>query len=115
MENNDRRNGKAGIAENHDTYVGCGCAENDDEYRTCPVCGGRITGRIDKKFCSDDCRSYYNNRLRRQTVKSMGNSNEVRNIRKSVLWLAKSNATFLLKIVSAVSGVCKILTKFVSL
>jgi predicted nucleic acid-binding Zn ribbon protein len=44
-----------------------------EDKRTCPVCGEAIVGRIDKKFCSDQCRSeynnsnnkYYNNRIRR--------------------------------------------------
>lgn len=31
------------------------------EKRTCPVCGDVIIGRIDKKFCSDQCRNTYNN------------------------------------------------------
>jgi predicted nucleic acid-binding Zn ribbon protein len=30
--------------------------------RTCPVCGDAITGRIDKKFCSDQCRNEFNNK-----------------------------------------------------
>jgi len=33
-----------------------------DEKRTCPVCGDKLTGRIDKKFCSDQCRTEYNNK-----------------------------------------------------
>jgi len=28
----------------------------------CPECGEKITGRVDKKFCSDQCRSAFNNR-----------------------------------------------------
>ncbi len=31
------------------------------EKRLCPVCGDAITGRIDKKFCSDQCRNSFNN------------------------------------------------------
>lgn len=33
-----------------------------EEKRTCPICGDTITGRIDKKFCSDQCRTEYNNK-----------------------------------------------------
>lgn len=29
--------------------------------RPCPVCGDEIIGRIDKKFCSDQCRNTFNN------------------------------------------------------
>ncbi|MCG8579521.1 MAG: DUF2116 family Zn-ribbon domain-containing protein [Bacteroidales bacterium] len=32
------------------------------ENRICPVCEDPIIGRIDKKFCSDQCRNSYNNR-----------------------------------------------------
>jgi predicted nucleic acid-binding Zn ribbon protein len=33
-----------------------------EENRTCPVCGDAIIGRIDKKFCSDQCRNEFNNK-----------------------------------------------------
>lgn len=29
--------------------------------RPCPICGDQIFGRVDKKFCSDQCRNTYNN------------------------------------------------------
>lgn len=32
---------------------------------TCLECGTRLMGRIDKKFCNDQCRSVYNNRENR--------------------------------------------------
>ncbi len=35
--------------------------------RVCPVCGDPILGRIDKKFCSDQCRSDHNNLRNRDT------------------------------------------------
>ncbi|MFO8021397.1 MAG: hypothetical protein R6U65_02935 [Perlabentimonas sp.] len=42
--------------------------------RTCPECGDEIIGRADKKFCSDQCRNTYNNKL------NSDESNTVRNI-----------------------------------
>lgn len=33
----------------------------NDAERRCPVCNCRISGRSDKKFCSDSCRAFYNN------------------------------------------------------
>ncbi|MGA1978369.1 MAG: hypothetical protein ABSG89_11010 [Bacteroidales bacterium] len=42
--------------------------------RKCLDCGDVIRGRTDKKFCSDQCRNNYNNRLNRDT------SNFVRNV-----------------------------------
>ncbi|HUS87286.1 MAG TPA: hypothetical protein VMW76_08605 [Bacteroidales bacterium] len=34
--------------------------------RTCLDCGIRIRGRSDKKFCSDQCRNNFNNKLNRE-------------------------------------------------
>ncbi len=42
--------------------------------RTCLDCGERIRGRSDKKFCSDQCRNNYNNKLNRDS------NNLVRNV-----------------------------------
>jgi hypothetical protein len=42
--------------------------------RKCLDCGDIIRGRTDKKFCSDQCRNNYNNRLNRDT------NNYVRNV-----------------------------------
>jgi predicted nucleic acid-binding Zn ribbon protein len=33
-----------------------------NEPKACPVCGDPIIGRMDKKFCSDQCRNTFNNR-----------------------------------------------------
>ena len=46
----------------------------EDLSQKCPECGEKIIGRADKKFCSDQCRNTYNNRLNSDT------SNIVRNI-----------------------------------
>ena len=45
-----------------------------NSQKVCLECGDKINGRIDKKFCSDQCRISYNNRLN-----SDGN-NYVRNV-----------------------------------
>ena len=42
--------------------------------KKCLDCGARILGRTDKKFCSDQCRNNYNNRLNRDT------NNYIRNV-----------------------------------
>ncbi len=34
-----------------------------NENRTCQECGRRLTGRSDKKFCTDMCRNTHNNRI----------------------------------------------------
>jgi hypothetical protein len=42
--------------------------------RVCLDCGARLLGRSDKKFCSDQCRNNYNNRINRD------HNNYVRNV-----------------------------------
>ena len=42
--------------------------------RKCLVCDDKLTGRVDRKFCSDFCRNSYNNSLKRS------NNNLVRNV-----------------------------------
>ncbi|MBE0652127.1 MAG: DUF2116 family Zn-ribbon domain-containing protein [Bacteroidales bacterium] len=34
--------------------------------RHCLECGAKLLGRIDQKFCSDQCRNTYNNRLNKE-------------------------------------------------
>lgn len=45
--------------------------------RTCLECGARLAGRSDKKFCADQCRTSYNNRLNAETNKSIRNINNI--------------------------------------
>lgn len=41
------------------------------EEKRCPECGKVIIGRADKKFCSDECRSAFNNTKNRNTNNMM--------------------------------------------
>jgi predicted nucleic acid-binding Zn ribbon protein len=43
----------------------------------CLECGDKIVGRADKKFCSDQCRSAYNNRLNSDHTKIIRNTNHI--------------------------------------
>ena len=43
--------------------------------KTCPECGDKIVGRIDKKFCSDGCRNAYNNKLNKDGKNLIRNIN----------------------------------------
>jgi hypothetical protein len=45
------------------------------EKSKCLSCGEPLTGRIDKKYCSDYCRSTYNNRLNSESRKIVRNIN----------------------------------------
>ena len=47
------------------------------EKRTCKECGDLIEGRVDKKFCSDQCRNTYNNRLNSDETNLVRNTNRI--------------------------------------
>ena len=45
--------------------------------KTCLECGAKITGRTDKKFCSDYCRISFNNRLNSDETNYVRNVNNI--------------------------------------
>ena len=45
--------------------------------RTCLECGEKISGRVDKKFCSDSCRNSYNNRINSDANNFVRNVNNI--------------------------------------
>ena len=47
------------------------------QEKVCLECGTKIIGRADKKFCSDQCRVSYNNRLNSNETNFMRNVNNV--------------------------------------
>ena len=61
------------------------------EEKVCLECGTKIIGRADKKFCSDQCRVSYNNRLNSDETNFMRNVNNV--LRKNRRILIELNTT----------------------
>lgn len=53
--------------------------------RKCPECGERVTGRSDKKFCSDQCRTSYNNRRNILNNKVLRNVNSILKRNRDIL------------------------------
>lgn len=47
------------------------------ETKTCLECGHELHGRIDKKFCNDQCRNAYNNKLNSDSNKTVRNINNI--------------------------------------
>ncbi|MDX1629941.1 MAG: hypothetical protein R3345_14635 [Fulvivirga sp.] len=47
------------------------------EEKACLECGIKIFGRADKKFCSDQCRNSYNNKLNSDTNNYVRNVNNI--------------------------------------
>ncbi|GGX12317.1 DUF2116 family Zn-ribbon domain-containing protein [Aquimarina muelleri] len=57
--------------------------------KDCPVCGDKIIGRADKKFCSDYCRNAYNNQLNKDSKNLIRNINNL--LRKNYRILEELN------------------------
>lgn len=57
--------------------------------RTCLECAEKIVGREDKKFCSDNCRNAYNNKINKDSTNFMRNVNN--KLRKNYRILAELN------------------------
>jgi len=47
------------------------------EQKLCLECGEPIKGRADKKFCDDQCRSNYNNKMNSDVTAEMRNINNI--------------------------------------
>ena len=47
------------------------------QKRVCQTCGKVVSGRTDKKFCDDACRSVFNNRNRRNGLESVRNTDAI--------------------------------------
>ncbi len=45
--------------------------------KECPICGNKIIGRADKKFCSDYCRNAFNNQLNKDSKNLVRNINNL--------------------------------------
>jgi len=61
------------------------------EKRKCAECNEPIVGRSDKKFCSDQCRNLYNNRLNSDSTNLVRNINNI--LRKNRRILQHLNPT----------------------
>ncbi|MDW8851643.1 hypothetical protein SD960_16170 [Flavobacterium sp. MMLR14_040] len=57
--------------------------------KTCLECAEKIVGREDKKFCSDNCRNAYNNKINKDTNNFMRNVNN--KLRKNYRILSELN------------------------
>lgn len=57
--------------------------------KECLECGEKIIGRIDKKFCDDNCRNTYNNNINKDNTNLIRNTNN--KLRKNWRILQKLN------------------------
>ena len=61
------------------------------EEKVCLECGDKLKGRLDKKFCSDQSRISFNNKLNSDETKYMRNVNNI--LRKNRRILIELNTT----------------------
>lgn len=78
--------------------------------RKCPACGKDVIGRTDKRFCSDECRIFYNNALRKR--KRSRNRKQIRAIIGNIREMDEADAKNLLRLLSRISKVFKIMSTF---
>lgn len=63
----------------------------DTENKLCLYCGEPIKGRADKKFCDDQCRTGYNNKLKSEHPLVRNINNILRKNRKILAEFADNN------------------------
>ena len=59
--------------------------------KTCTECNGKIIGRSDKKFCSDECRVNYHNNRNRDSNKLIRNINRILRKNRRILFELNPN------------------------
>ncbi len=96
---------KKTIFENAESLTGRRSMENQ---RVCPVCGEKIVGRSDKKFCSDECRVYHHNRKNREKARVLTDNRYFNLLYSNVFELCEHKSELSLKILVFISKICKI-------
>ena len=59
--------------------------ENETQARNCLCCGKTIRGRSDKKFCNDNCRNQFNNKMRESESYHLRNINRILRRNRKIL------------------------------
>ena len=80
--------------------------------KVCPVCGKKIVGRTDKKYCSDECRAFVNNRKWRERRNAVAADATLGGIERDLEDLSMGGGGRYLKLIAAITSVCKIMYKF---
>jgi predicted nucleic acid-binding Zn ribbon protein len=83
-----------------------------DGGKMCPVCGSRIVGRTDKKYCSDECRAFVNNRKWKERRNMIGSDANLAGIERDLEELCRGGGRRYLKFIAAITSFCKIMYKF---
>ncbi len=82
------------------------------ETRRCPVCNGKVVGRSDKKFCSDECRIHATNQKMKEKRRAMKGNSLLREIERDLMILDNRGCSTGIKIIALLAQLFKILSKF---
>ena len=82
------------------------------EGKVCPVCGEKVVGRTDKKYCRDECRAFFNNRKWRERRCLVGSDAALQGIERDLAELCRAGGGRCLKLIAVIISICKILYKF---
>jgi len=83
-----------------------------NQTRKCLECGRPVAGRIDKKYCCDDCRTSAWNRQYRERKRSARDGSPIGRIEKDLQEMANGKCFVGIKIIALVTRFCKIMYKF---
>ncbi|MBQ7772999.1 MAG: hypothetical protein IJ383_02880 [Bacteroidales bacterium] len=83
-----------------------------EEMKLCPVCGGKVIGRSDKKYCSDGCRILAANRRGNEARKRLRENDAVYSINRDLKALDGRRGGRYIKFIALITRFCKILYKF---
>lgn len=91
------------------------CREEDmimEDVKLCPVCGERVIGRSDKKYCCDGCRIVAANRRGNEARKRLKESDAINSINRDIKVLEGERGGRYIKFIALITRFCKILYKF---
>lgn len=83
-----------------------------EDVRLCPVCGERVIGRSDKKYCCDGCRIAAANRRGNEAKRRLRESDAVSSINRDLKVLEGGRGLRYIKFIALITRFCKILYKF---
>lgn len=80
--------------------------------RVCLNCGTPLFGRSDKKFCSHNCRSYYNNIIYKKRHNTAEKNSYIKLIINSLSLMQDRKRYRLIKIIFFLTTIFKIISNF---
>lgn len=83
-----------------------------DDVKLCPVCGERVIGRSDKRYCSDSCRILAANQRGNEARKRLRESDAVCSINRDLKVMEGKRGCRYIKLIALITRFCKILYKF---